>query len=65
MIKLIKSVYKLTEQKTYKVGEEVDFGKEINNKLIKTGYAREINKVTKERLRKSNGIYRYNNISRR
>ena len=51
MIKLIKSVYKLTEQKTYKVGEEVDFGKEINDKLIKTGYAREINKVTKERKR--------------
>ena len=51
MIKLIKSVYKLTEQKKYKVGEEVDFGKEINDKLIKTGYAIEIKKVTKERKR--------------
>ena len=30
---------------------KVDFGKEINDKLIKTGYAREIKKVTKERKR--------------
>jgi hypothetical protein len=28
MIKLIKSVYKLNEKKTYNIGEEVDFGKE-------------------------------------
>ena len=54
MIKLIKSVYKLTEQKTYKVGEEVDFGKEINDKLIATDYAREIKKETKERKRTIN-----------
>ena len=51
MIRLIKSVYKHTEQKTYKVNEEVDFGKEINNRLIETGYAREIKKETKERKR--------------
>ena len=51
MIKLIKSVYKLTEKKVYSIGEEVDFGKEANNKLIETGFAVEVKKVTKERKR--------------
>jgi hypothetical protein len=51
MIKLIKSVYKLTEKKTYNIGEEVDFGKETNQNLLDQGYAEEIKKVTKERKR--------------
>jgi hypothetical protein len=51
MIKLIKSVYKLTEQKTYEVDEEVDFGKDTNQYLLDKGYAEEIRKVTKERKR--------------
>ena len=48
MVKLIKSVHIRKDDKVFKVGEEVDFGKEINERLIKTGYAEEIKKATKE-----------------
>tara|TARA_R110002167_G_scaffold147336_1_gene339467 strand:+ start:1270 stop:1440 length:171 start_codon:yes stop_codon:yes gene_type:complete len=51
MIKLIKSVHRRKDDKVFKVGEEVDFGKEINDRLILTGYAVEIKKETKERKR--------------
>jgi len=51
MIKLIKSVHRLKEDKVFQVGETVDFGKETNAKLIITGYAEEIKKATKERKR--------------
>ena len=49
MIKLMKSVHRRKDDKVFRVGEEVDFGKEINDRLVKTGYAEEIRKVTKER----------------
>ena len=48
MVKLIKSVHRRKDDKVFKVGEEVDFGKEINDRLIESGYAVEIKKVTKE-----------------
>tara|TARA_B110000967_G_C18661669_1_gene448480 strand:- start:615 stop:785 length:171 start_codon:yes stop_codon:yes gene_type:complete len=51
MIKLKKKVHRRKDDKTFKVGEEIDFGKEINERLIKDGYAVEIKKVTKERKR--------------
>ena len=50
MIKLIKSVHRRKDDKVFRVGEEVDFGKEINDRLVKTGYAEEIKKVTKEKI---------------
>ena len=51
MIKLIKSVHRLKEDNVFKIGEIVDFGKETNDKLILSGFAEEIKKVTKERKR--------------
>ena len=51
MIKLIKSVHRLEEDKVFNADEEVDFGKETNQYLLDQGYAEEIRKVTKERKR--------------
>ena len=36
MVEVIKGFYKLSDKKTYKVGDKVDFGKD-NARLIKEG----------------------------
>lgn len=41
MVEVIKNFHKLSNNKTYKVGEKVDFGKE-NTRLIKEGLVKKI-----------------------
>lgn len=41
MVEVIKGFYKLSEKKTYFIGDKVDFGKE-NARLIKEGLVKKI-----------------------
>jgi hypothetical protein len=51
MIKIIKDIFKLSEQKSYKIGVVADFGKKDNERLIEEGVAVLIVKETKQRKR--------------
>ena len=51
MIKIIKDIFKLSEQKTYKIGDVADFGAKDNKRLINEGVAELIVKDTKQRKR--------------
>jgi hypothetical protein len=51
MIKIIKDIFKLSEQKTYKIGDVADFGAKDNKRLISEGVAELIVKDTKQRKR--------------
>lgn len=45
MIKVIKGFYKRSDNKTYKIGQEVSFSDADNKRLIKEGLAVEVKKV--------------------
>ena len=51
MIKIIKDIFKVSEQKTYKIGDVADFGKEENKALVKQGVAEVVVKETKQHKR--------------
>ena len=46
MLEVIKDFYKLSNNKTYKVGDKVDFKKE-NDRLIKEGLVKKVIKAKK------------------
>ena len=48
MIVLLKDIFKVSESKSYKKGDKVDFGTDENKRLVKGGVA-DFVKVTKEK----------------
>ena len=51
MIEVIKQFYKLSEKKTYLVGEKVNFGKEENKSLVDNGFAKPVKEDKRKKIK--------------